>query len=261
MLTPDMESLSFLFPHPPAVIAHRGASRRAPENTLEAFRLAFQMGADAIELDVRLSRDGVPVVIHDAQVERTTDGTGKVQDLTWPELRELDAGAWFAAAFCGARIPELAAVLEDSARSGWINIELKNYATRGDDLEKAVVDLVRRTGLGRRVLLSSFNPLSLRAVARLAPDVPRALLTTESLPIYLRRGWFAFLARPDAYNLHGGQANMQSVSRIRSRGSRVCVWTVNDPAEAHRLHEAGVDGIITDEPDTILAAVGRKGRA
>jgi glycerophosphoryl diester phosphodiesterase len=256
-----MDSLSHLFPQRPAVIAHRGACRRAPENTLEAFRLAFRMGADAIELDVMLSRDGVPVVIHDLRVERTTDGTGRVQDLTWPELRELDAGAWFAPAFCGARIPELAVVLEESARSGWINIELKNYTTRGDGLEKIVVDLVGRMGLGRRVLLSSFNPLSLRAMARLAPNVPRALLTMESLPIYLRRGWFAFLARPDAYNLHGAQANLRSVRRIRSRGARVCVWTVNDPAAAHRLHEAGVDGIITDEPDTVLAAVGRTGRA
>jgi len=253
-----MNDLAHLFPQIPAVIAHRGANRRAPENTLEAFRLALELGAHAIELDVMLSRDRVPVVIHDTRLERTTDGTGQVQDRAWAELRELDAGSKFSAAFRGTRIPQLQNVLEEIGRRAWINIELKNYATRGDRLEQVVVDLVVRMGLQGKVLLSSFNPLSLGRAARLAPQVPRGLLTMPSMPVFLREGWFAFVAKPHTYNLHLDQTNLRSVRAAHARGARVCAWTVNDPFDAVRLAAQGVDGIITDEPDVILAAIGRE---
>ncbi len=252
-----MDNLERLFSQRPAVIAHRGANRRAPENTLAAFRRAFELGADAIELDVMLSRDRVPVVIHDARVERTTDGTGFVRDLTWDELQRLDAGNWFGSTFRGTRVPNLEAVLEEVRGRGWINIELKNYDARGDGLEGVVTALVRRMRLERDVLLSSFNPLSLREAARLAPELPRALLTMRALPVYLRQGWFAFMARPHAYNLELDQADAKSVRAAHTRGARACVWTVNDPGVARRLQDAGVDGIITDEPDVILAVFGR----
>ena len=253
-----MDDLSYLFPHVPAVIAHRGASRRAPENTLEAFGLALELGAHAVELDVMLSRDRVPVVIHDTHLERTTDGTGRVQDRAWAELRELDAGSKFSSAFRGARIPQLQHVLEEIGRRAWINIELKNYATRGDRLEQVVVDMLERMGLQHKVLLSSFNPLSLGRAARLAPNVPRGLLTMPSMPIFLREGWFAFVAKPQSYNLHVDQTSVQSLRAAHARGARVCAWTVNDPTDAVRLAAQGVDGIITDEPDVILAAIGRE---
>lgn len=253
-----MDDLAHLFPHVPAVIAHRGANRRAPENTLEAFRLALELGAQAIELDVMLSRDRVPVVIHDTRLERTTDGTGQVQDRAWAELRDLDAGSKFSAAYRGTRIPQLQNVLEEIGRRAWINIELKNYATRGDCLEQVVVDMVVRMGLQRKVLLSSFNPLSLGRAARLAPQVPRGLLTMPSMPLFLREAWFAFVAKPQSYNLHLDQTNVRSVRAAHARGARVCAWTVNDPSDAVRLAAQGVDGIITDEPDVILAAIGRE---
>jgi glycerophosphoryl diester phosphodiesterase len=253
-----MDDLNHLFAHVPAVIAHRGANRRAPENSLEAFRLALELGAHAIELDVMLSRDRVPVVIHDTRVDRTTDGTGRVQDRTWAELRELDAGSKFSSAFRGARIPQLQQVLEEISRRAWINIELKNYATRGDRLEQVVVDMVERMGLQGKVLLSSFNPLSLGRAARLAPDVPRGLLTMPSMPIFLRDGWFAFVAKPQSYNLHVDQTNAQALRAAHARGARVCTWTVNDPADAVRLAAEGVDGIITDEPEVILGAIGQE---
>jgi glycerophosphoryl diester phosphodiesterase len=253
-----MDSLDRLFGQRPAVIAHRGANRHAPENTLAAFRAAFELGADAIELDVMLSRDRVPAVIHDARVERTTNGKGRVRELSWAELQELDAGSWFGAAFRGTRIPSLEAVLEEVRGRGWINIELKNYDARGDGLESVVTALVKRMALERQVLLSSFNPLSLRQAARLAPELPRALLTMPALPIFLRKGWLAFVARPDAYNLEQNQADAQAVRAVHKRGARACVWTVNDPEVARRLRDAGVDGIISDEPDVILSTVGRR---
>ncbi|OGO49889.1 MAG: hypothetical protein A2Z30_04805 [Chloroflexi bacterium RBG_16_64_43] len=252
-----IDDLAYLFHHVPAVIAHRGASRRAPENTLEAFRLALELGAHAIELDVMLSRDRVPVVIHDTRLERTTDGTGQVHEHTWAELGDLDAGSKFSAAFRGARIPHLEHVLEEIGRRAWINIELKNYATRGDGLEQVVVDLVARMGLGRKVLLSSFNPLSLGRAARLAPQVARGLLTMPAMPVFLREGWLAFVAKPHSYNLHLDQTNVRSVRAARARGARVCAWTVNDPTDAVRIAAQGVDGIITDVPDVILAALTR----
>ncbi len=256
-----MDNLERLFSQRPAVIAHRGANRHAPENTLAAFRRAFDLGADAIELDVMLSRDRVPVVIHDARVERTTDGTGRVRDLPWDELQRLDAGSWFGSTFRGTRIPRLESVLEETRGRGWVNIELKNYDARGDGLEGVVTALVRRMGLEREVLLSSFNPLSLRQAARLAPELPRAMLTMTGLPIYLRNAWFAFMARPDAYNLEQAQADPRSVAGVHRRGARACVWTVNDPGVARRLQDAGVDGIISDEPDVVLAVLGRRAQA
>jgi glycerophosphoryl diester phosphodiesterase len=253
-----MDNLDRLFGNRPAVIAHRGANRHAPENTLAAFGRAFELGADGIELDVMLSRDRVPVVIHDPRVERTTDGSGNVRDLSWDELQRLDAGSWFGPTFRGTRIPRLEAVLEESRGRGWVNIELKNYDARGDGLEEVVTALVRRMRLEREVLLSSFNPLSLRQAARLAPELPRALLTMAGLPIFLRNGWFAFMARPDAYNLEQAQANARAVQAVHRRGARACVWTVNDPGVARRLRDAGMDGIISDEPDVILSALGRQ---
>ncbi len=250
-----MDNLNHLFPRVPVVIAHRGANRRAPENTLEAFRLALELGAQAVELDVMLSRDRVPVVIHDSRLERTTEGTGRVQDHTWAQLRELDAGSKFSPKFRAARIPHLQAVLEEIGRAAWINVELKNYDSRGDRLEEVVVDLVRRLGLGRKVLLSSFNPLSLGRAARLAPELPRGLLTMPEMPFFLREGWLAFVARPHSYNLQLDQTNARSIRAAHARGARVCAWTVDEPADALRLAEQGVDGIITDVPDEILAAL------
>ena len=154
----------------PLVLAHRGASAYAPENTIAAFRLAHELGADGIELDVQLTRDKIPVVIHDDTVDRTTDGKGLVRELTIAEIARLDAGTWKTEDFAGEGIPTLAQVFE--ALSDWlhpagrarpclINVELKTDRLTTDGLERQVMNVISRFGLQNRILLSSFNPLTL----------------------------------------------------------------------------------------------------
>ena len=237
--------------HPPLNIAHRGASAKAPQNTLVAFRKALEMGADGIELDVRLSADGVPVVIHDATVDATTNGRGRVDRMTLDQLKQLDAGSSFSPAFAGERIPALNEVLETVGQSMLLNLELKGIQLSSRALEEAVAGLVERHALEGNVLISSFNPLALRRVQRIAPHIPTALL-------YSRPAWPALrladliLARPTtAVHPHYKVADEQHIRWARANHVRVHVWTVDDPVEMRRLIGWGVDGIITNEPETL----------
>jgi glycerophosphoryl diester phosphodiesterase len=136
------------------VFAHRGASKYAPENTIAAFQLAVEQCADAIELDAKLSADGKVVVIHDQTVDRTTNGTGRVNKLTLSELKELDAGSFFDRKFAAERIPTLDEVFESVGKRIFINVELTNYASRNDELIPLVVEIVKRHGIHKNVLFS-----------------------------------------------------------------------------------------------------------
>jgi len=160
----------------PTIFAHRGASVHAPENTLSAFQLGLQQGADAIELDAKLSADGVVVVIHDATVDRTTDGNGAVKKLSLEAIKELDAGSFFDHAFHGERIPTLGEVFEAIGKLTFINIELTNYTSPYDALPEKVAEQVIKHNLQERVLFSSFNPSILCRIHRLLPSVPIGLL-------------------------------------------------------------------------------------
>jgi glycerophosphoryl diester phosphodiesterase len=234
----------------PLNIAHRGASAAAPPNTLAAFQKAAELGADGVELDVHLSADGVPVVIHDFTVDATTDGTGPVADLTLAQLKRLDAGSTFDPAFAGERIPTLEEVLEMEERL-FINIELKTPGLRDSGLERAVTALIKRCGTGDRVLLSSFNPFSLRRAKRLAPHIPVGLLYASDLPLPLRRAWLAPLAPHEARHPEHTMVDARYMAWARRRGYRVNTWTVDDPEEMRRLIQLGVDGIITNVPDVL----------
>ena len=146
----------------PAVIAHRGDKMDAPENTMAAFYMAAEKGADAIEFDVQLTADGHVVVIHDQTVDRTTNGTGRVSRIQLAALRELDAGTWFSEKFRGERIPTLDEVFETFSKKVYMDIELKNFSTPWDNLVSKVVYLVRDHGVQDRTLLSSFLTHNLR---------------------------------------------------------------------------------------------------
>ncbi|WP_376790386.1 glycerophosphodiester phosphodiesterase [Thermoflexus sp.] len=235
----------------PLNLAHRGASRIAPENTLRAFRLAMELGADGLELDVHLSRDGIPVVLHDADLRRTTDGSGWVWEKTVAELKALDAGAWKDPRFAGERIPTLDEVFEAFGDRALYNIELKAFTPWRVGWVRAVVERVRRYGLAGRVLLSSFNPLALRWAWRLAPEIPRGLLIGPELPLPLRRAWFAFLAPHQARHLHVQMIDEGTVLWCRRNGYAVVAWTANETEEMRRLIQLGVAAIITDEPDRL----------
>ena len=183
-------------------IAHRGASSAAPPNTLAAFEKAVELGADGIEFDVHLSADGVPVVIHDFTVDGTTDGSGRVAEMTLAQLEQLDAGSSFDPAFAGERIPTLVQVLETCGNRLLLNIELKDLSLRDSGLERAVIAQVEQRGLGNRVILSSFNPFSLRRAKKIAPRIPVGLLYAPNLPLpCAAHGWpRSFPTRPATLN-------------------------------------------------------------
>lgn len=221
----------------PKIIAHRGASAHAPENTIAAFDLALEQGADGIELDVMLCRGGDIVVIHDDTVDRTTDGTGRVRDLTLDELQRLDAGG-------GERIPTLTEVLDRFGGRFLINIELKNYSSVFDRLPLAVAELVQAYKLADEVLISSFNPFNL---PRFGNRVPGSNLGLITLPGKAHR-WVWRFFRFNALHPHFSDVDEVLVASLHARNRKINVWTPDEPAEIIRLADLGVDGVITNYP-------------
>ncbi|MGD8625420.1 MAG: glycerophosphodiester phosphodiesterase family protein [Anaerolineae bacterium] len=244
------------YPDRPLNFAHRGASHEAPANTLAAFLLALEMGADGLELDVQLTRDGQVVVIHDFTLEATTDGQGRVVDKTLAELQELDAGRWFDPDFAGQPIPTLQEVIEAVGQHLLLNIELKTASLRDDGLPAAVVHIVEENHLLERVILSSFNPLALWRVRRLNPWISTGLLYAPDMPIFLRRTWLRPLVQPDALHPHHTLLDADLIRQARQEGYRIHTWTVDDPGEMWQLMRDGIDLIITNRPDLLAQVLG-----
>jgi glycerophosphoryl diester phosphodiesterase len=229
----------------PLIIGHRGASADAPENTLAAFGLAVAQGADGIELDVQLSADGWPVIMHDRDVARTTNGSGMVSRLTVAQLRELDAGD-------GQGAPTLDDLFEMLGPQALYNIELKDFGWRSRGLEAAVADRIEAHHLQNRVLVSSFNPLSVRRARRELPrTTPVGLIRDTGL-----RRYTYLLADGEADHPHHSLVDEAYMAWARQKGFRVHVWTVDDPAEARRLVALGVHGVITNKPGFIRKQLG-----
>ena len=231
----------------PLVIAHRGASMYAPENTIAAFELAVEMGADAIELDTMLTADGIPVVIHDQSLERTTNESGNVSSMMVAEIKLLDAGSRFEVRFAEEKIPTLEEVFSAVGKEILINVELKNYTSPFDRLPETVVALVMKKGLSDRVLLSSFNPIALIKAQRASEEIRRAALIGGGPKI--ARGIIE--AFTDYFALHPevSLVNQGVVDKHHAAGHQVNVWTVNEESEMMKLLSMGVDGLITDKPD------------
>lgn len=238
----------------PLILAHRGASAYAPENTLSAFNLAFELGADGIELDVSLTSDGIPVVIHDDTVDRTTNGQGAVNQMTLAQLAQLDASNQMEK-YRGEKIPTLEEVLRAVGKRGLINIEIKSTGLNTDGVEGAVLAAIENTG-APRVIVSSFNPLALRRMLLLDPRLPRGLLYAPRLPIFLRRAWLRPFVRPAALHPHFSMVTREFMTWAHARGYQVNTWTVDEPDVARRLIEWGVDGIITNKPDVMRKIAG-----
>jgi glycerophosphoryl diester phosphodiesterase len=242
----------------PIIFAHRGASAHSPENTLSSFNLAVLQGADAVELDAKLSADGRVVVFHDITLDRTTNGSGRLSHKTLVELRDLDAGAFFSDKFRGEKIPLLEEVFEAVGKKTFINIELKNYTTLRDRLVEKVCALVVKHGLEDRVLFSSFSAANLKKAFQLLPRVPRGLLAVG--------GWAGAWARSFGFTfgeyaaLHPSvnDVDVQQIQRVHRLKRRVHIWTVNKVEEIRQLKEWGVDGIYTDDPLMALQALGRR---
>ena len=238
------------------IIAHRGDSGHGPENTLAAFRQAVQLGADGVELDLHRAADGVPVVIHDHTLERTTSGLGRVEDHTSTELAALDAGSWFGADFSAEGIPTLASVLGLLGPTGMIlHLELKT----GDGPDPLLVETVLALlagaeasfpGLGERIVMSSFQHDNLKAVLQRSPGLSCAALVDKEAS----RPWESALA----LGCQGLHPPWESVDEAMVRysheaGLAIRPWTVDDPEVAAHLMDWGVDGIITNQPGPLLA--------
>jgi len=234
------------------VIAHRGFSGAAPENTLAAFRKAIDVGSDMIELDIQLSQDGKIVVIHDETLKRTTNGQGKVVDHTLQELKKLDAGCRFRAEFSGERIPTLQEVLDLAKGRVLVNIEIKN-PTHGrypiTELADKALKEVNKSRMIDGVIFSSFNPSSLEYIERMEPRAWVALLyhrPWNSLPEFTGGRGYRVL------NLRNIHLTRKKTGRIRKEGIMLNVYTLNKEEELEQFVRWGVDGIITNYPDRLI---------
>jgi len=239
----------------PKLIAHRGAGLHAPENTLAAIRLGAGHGFTMMEYDVKLSRDGVAVLLHDDTVDRTSNGCGRAGDMTLKELAELDFGSWSANEYAGESIPTLASIASYTRANGIrSNIEIK--PTTGSEAEtgQQVARLAQRLWTGADVppLLSSFSEVALAAAMKEAPLLPRALLIEDEIP----EDWEDRIKRLGCagLNLNHKYTTLPLVQALRTRGYTVAVWTVNDMARAQELLEWGCNAVVTDEITHITPA-------
>jgi glycerophosphoryl diester phosphodiesterase len=247
-MTSPTTSATSAWPYP-LWIAHRGAGKLAPENTLAAFRVGAGHGFRAFECDVKLSADGVPFLLHDATLQRTSSGRGVAGDKPWSELSRLDAGGWHSRAYAGEPPASLEGIAAFCRRNGHaLNIEIK--PTPGtDELTGTAVALEAArlwSGAATMPLLSSFEPAALKAARDAVPALLRALLLDT-----LRPGWFdeAQALACAAVVTNYSVMDAAVLARLHGAGLRALVYTVNDPAEALRLVGLGIDGIITDAVD------------
>jgi len=231
------------------IFAHRGASAYAPENTLQAFRLAVSQGADAFELDTKLSADRIPVVIHDFTVDRTTNGTGFVSKMTLAQLKELDAGTTFDKVFVNERIPTLEEVLDEFGGKVLINIELTNYKSLFDSLPNKVAELIDRMNIPHsNLIISSFNPIALIKFHRLLPDIFIGLLVSPGKSVYWATTPLYALVPKNAIHPEQSSVTRRYIERIHKMNLKVYAYTVNDENRMADFFSWGVDGIFTDNP-------------
>lgn len=237
----------------PRVIGHRGAAGHAPENTLAGIRMAAALGARWVELDVKLTRDGIPVLLHDARVNRTTDARGVLSRLDLAQTRKFDAGRWFAPEFAGERIPTLAEAITAVRSLGLgVNIEIKATAGRHKETAARSIPIIAEAWSGNfdHVLVSSFSTESLAVAKDLAPGIRRGLLMRRRLPAWRDRA-----ERLECFSVHCKEAMLtrRVTADMRDQPYHLYCFTVNDPVRARELYDWGVESIITDFPDRILA--------
>ena len=233
----------------PRWVAHRGAGKLAPENTLAAFKLGASCGYRMFECDVKLSSDGVPFLLHDDTLERTTNGIGIAGSMTWQDLQQLDAGSWHSTSYAGEPIPSLDTVAAYCISNSFdLNIEIK--PTLGTDQLTGQVVAQHAARIwqneSRKLLLTSFKPDALQAAVDAAPNLPRGLLLHELWP-----GWLetALMLGCQAVICHHRLWDTSSVTQAKSAGFKLLSYTVNDDADVQRLLTLGCDGIITDQVD------------
>lgn len=238
----------------PRWIAHRGAGKLAPENTLAAFRLGAAYGYRMFECDVKLSADGVPFLMHDAALERTTNGIGLGGDQPWDQLARLDAGSWHSRTHAGEPLPTFENIARFCLANGhYLNIEIKPTPGHESETGEVVAHHAARLWAGQAVppLLTSFRPESLQAAQAAQPSLPRGLLIDT-----LWKGWLETALSLECVAVVANHAlwDESMVMQVQSAGMRCLSYTVNDEWAAQRLIDLGTDGIITDRVDLFPAA-------
>lgn len=235
----------------PVIYAHRGASGYCPENTIAAFSKALELEATGIETDVQMTKDGRLVLIHDESLKRTAGADAWIKDVTYEEVRKLDAGSWYSPEFAGEKIPSLEELFELVRNTDTIvNVELKNGGYAYPELESKVISVIRQFQLEDRILLSSFNHYSLALCNQLAPDIKTAVLYVEGL----YRPWdYAVSFGASALHPAHYAVTPEWVAEAKARGVDYNPFTVNEEKDIVRMIEAKVSGIITDYPDRVAA--------
>ncbi|MCS7146211.1 MAG: glycerophosphodiester phosphodiesterase family protein [Nitrososphaerota archaeon] len=235
----------------PLIIAHRGFSGRFPENTIRAVKEALRLGVDGVEVDARMTKDGVVVLMHDETVDRTTNGHGKVKELTWGEIMRLDAGSWKGEEFSCEPVPRLEEVLSETVGRAVLHIEVKEVG-----VERAVLRLVQEYDALNWVVIDSFYPEVIKNAYLVEPRVGRILTlgwledndeAGGDLPIQK-----VFSCAANGLSLYMGHATEKTIGHAHRRLLSVSVWTVNNVGDALRLAELGADALVTDYPDVLL---------
>lgn len=231
--------LSGVTREPPLLLGHRGVRGPRPENTVEAFELAFSSGLDGIECDVQRSKDGELVLFHDFEIQGK-----RLSNLSYLHMKSIDSD-----------IPKLEELFEVAVRypGTLLNLELKTERLCSDGLERAVIALIRKWFLEDRVIISSFNPISLLRVRLLAPDIRIGLLYAEDMPWWLRNGFLAGFLHVDAIHPHHTQVGEALINRAKVRKLMVNTWTVNDGMRISSLCSMGITAIIGDDPEVLIA--------
>ena len=238
----------------PLIIGHRGASAVAPENTLAAFREAIAVGADGIEFDVRLTRDGVPVVIHDNSLRRTGGLSQRIADMTWAELAKVDVGSWFSGSFANETVPSLAELFTlFQSNNSTLYLEMKcDSPKESAPLAEACCRLIAEHGLKQRVMIECFQLPALRVVREIDSDIKTVALFEPSLSPSLLSDQSIINNATDVgaivLALHHRLARRSLVEKAKAAGMHVAVWTVDDPSWIERARVIGIDALITNDP-------------
>ncbi len=237
----------------PKVIGHRGAKAYAPENTIESIATAASLGVEWVELDVKLTRDNVPIIFHDEELDRTTSGTGLIAQTNYEDLRDLDAGSWFGDSFVDARIPTLEEAVDAILKNDMgLNLEIKPCPGREKETAEIALDYLSRFWDDpSKILISSFQHVSLEAAMDLAPDWARGLLIGgDTMPENWRD--LADYLDVKTINLGSRLVTREIADEIMDLELPLLVYTVNDPIEARALQRLGADCFFSDNPDVII---------
>jgi glycerophosphoryl diester phosphodiesterase len=243
----------------PRIIGHRGACGYAPENTIESVLTAAEMGLDWVELDVKLTKDDVPIIFHDDTLERTTNGSGNVADTLYEDIQQLEAGSFFADSFAGIKIPTLEEMLEVLIQKNiGLNLEIKPCPGREIATAEAALDVLSHYWDDhQRLLISSFQHVSLETARDMAPDWYRGLLIHGEAPDELPENWKELCDYLDCstINIASGLVTQELVYDISDYDKPVLVYTINDPETARQMQRMGVDTVFTDVPDIIQESI------